>query len=190
MPDRPITFSAPMVRALLDGRKTQTRRLYHGGKIHQAVGDRLYVREHWKTSAALDPFAPRDMKSDVSVLTLADNAVHTKAFRPPWGRHRQAMHMPRWASRLTLTVTDVRVQRLNEITEEDALAEGVTKHPNGGFWVPGVEHEIKDFPYLSRSTARGMFAALWDTIHGSGEWLNDFWIYALTFTVEKRNIDA
>lgn len=101
-----------------------------------------------------------------------------------------SIHMPRWASRLTLIVTDVRVQRLQDISEEDARAEGVVPHPNGGFWVPGVEHPNPDFPYLARPTAREMYAALWDVLNGSGAWLANPWVTATSFEVHRKNIDA
>jgi len=248
MADRPIIFSAPMVRALLDGRKTQTRRLLSQARVfatpessaftlsggdmiralqgasdfrhlHEtgwfweadafewqapatrtgwmahigyAAGDRLYVREHWKTPLAYEDLAPSELGGEEAVMYLADGHIdmlgrgdRTTLF----GRHRQGMHMPRWASRLTLIVDEVRIQRLNDLTEEEAIAEGVAEHPVKGFWVPGVEHASKDFPLLSRATGRGMFAALWDTLHGSGEWLANPVVVALTFRVERGNID-
>jgi hypothetical protein len=214
-----------MVRALIDGRKTQTRRALNpqpfpvGGpfyrpypvadpnywysisrrglvcniqKVRYAPGDRLYVREEWSTHPAFDGIAPRDLKRGSMIYTRADHTWHNAEdwIGAPFGRRRAGMHMPRWASRLTLMVTDVRVQRLQECTEEDAIAEGcVWDDDKAGFWVPGVEHHIKNFPYLARATAREMYAALWDTINGSGEWLKNPWIVAITFTVEKRNID-
>ena len=79
--------------------------------------------------------------------------------------------MPRWASRLTLIVTDVRVQRLQDITVEDALAEGVQK-----------TDEYLDMPRMA-------FRALWDSLHGPGAWNDNPWVCALTFDVHRRNID-
>lgn len=87
-----------------------------------------------------------------------------------------SIHMPRWASRLTLTVTDVRVQRLQEISEEDAQAEGVPPF----VWVG----RHLDAPH------RYNFQLLWDELHGPGSWDADPHVVALTFAVERRNIDA
>lgn len=100
-----------------------------------------------------------------------------------------SIHMPRWASRITLPVTEVRIERLNDITEEAALAEGVVPHPNGGFHVPGIPHPDPNWPYLSRPTAREMYAALWDVINGSGAWGENPWVSVTRFDVIPRNID-
>lgn len=223
MADRGIIFSAPMVRALLDGRKTQTRRLLNPQPIEHegmncrrlrfvrrdgtmvgdaspdllndgscpaaiftpyAPGDRLYVREHWKTSASLDHAAPRDLPRDCSILLLADNSVPTKAFRPPWGRHRQGMQMPRWASRLWLAVTDVRVQRVAEISEADAVAEGLK------WTAPGMWSVARNLPIIG-DDPRVVFSELWNSLHTKpGEtWEANPWVVAVTFTVAHGNID-
>ena len=105
------------------------------------------------------------------------------------------MYQPRWASRLTLTVTDVRVQRLQECSREDAIAEGVEMESADPpfYYVPGI--------YPNSLTAIGIeepggrhperaYAKLWDHINGDGSWAANPWIVALTFTVERRNIDA
>lgn len=226
MTDRPILFSAPMVRALLDGRKTQTRRPLYVvrnaketgemppsryfpdypppnlglnqiatlGTAHLIQpGDRLWVKETWRTNYGLDFYdddlgrcpKPTDMDPATTAIEyLADGE------RELGGKTRVSLFMRRWMSRLTLVVTDVRIERLNDCTEEDALAEGVVEDDDGrGFMVPGVEHPNKDFPNLSRATAVGMYAALWDTINGSGEWLGNPWVVAISFDVEQRNID-
>lgn len=212
MTDFPILFSGPMVRALLDGRKTQTRRALkmpdadfdavfceedgtwyigdavtgkreHKLPIRYRKGDRLWVREAW----ARTPVAPIIATIDKPMLVYRECDNRTD-YGGPW---KPGIHLPRGDSRLTLTVTDVRVQRLQEISEADALAEGVvwsTDHK--AFIVPGVDHPCRNFPVLSRTTAREMYAALWDVINGSGQWLANPWVVALTFTVERRKIDA
>ena len=173
MTDRPILFSAPMVRALFTCTKTQTRRLYaHGDhtltmplKPRHAVGDRLYVREHWRTeSKAYDDLAPSDMGGEEPVIFAADADW---SLNKTVGRPRQGMHMPRWASRLTLTVTDVSVQRLQDISEADAIAEGiVSTHPI-------LEYQL-----------------LWDSLNADrAPWASNPWVTATSFTVERRNID-
>ncbi len=205
MTDRPIIFSAPMIRALLDGRKTQTRRkishrsidiniapvatmdhpvwiqFYHpkGGpltcvKQPYAPGDRLWVREAWQSNGLNWGKRPRDMRKELGPLhyAVSDNGE----WKPYWGGWRPPKDMPRWASRLTLTVTHVRVQRLQEISEADAVAEG------------GDPVQARMYPELG--TCRDWFADLWDSLHGPDAWDDNPWVCAVTFTVEKKNIDA
>lgn len=204
MTDKPLLFSAPMIRALLDGRKTQTRRtlgrkgrcnifepgawsddyVLHPGNAEWrardtpfAIGDRLWVRE----AHALLPATAYRMSIGTGTIAQIEHptdgytaAVFREGFdrsgRPRW---RPSIHMPRWASRLTLIVTDVRVQRLQEISEADAVAEG-WKAP-----VPGV---------IGWSPV-GWFADLWGQINGPDAWDANPWVCALTFTVHRCNID-
>jgi len=205
MTDRPIIFSAPMVRALLDGRKTQTRRVLGktSGRVNifnaeiawadsyvmdpgnaewrarytpYAPGDRLYVRE------AIDKASDRD-----GVFYRADyEAQHGDATGLGW---RPSIHMPRWASRLTLTVTEVRVQRLQDISEADAVAEGIERLKSGrGFYDPTVSHAAVRFGEWT-STARQGFCRLWNSLHGPDAWDANPWVVALTFNVKRGNID-
>ncbi|TPK14123.1 hypothetical protein [Mesorhizobium sp. B2-5-11] len=210
MTDRPILFSAPMVRALLAGTKTQTRRvatettlphlrrvgdfhlstgaglltMNHYFRIPYAVGDRLYVREAWKTHAAYDDISPAAMGGDEAILYVADGAHQTWGYPAiaKLGRFRQGMHMPRWASRLTLMVTDVRVQRLQDISEADAVAEGVQS-------VDGLFHIDHDHHAASPITS---YCGLWDSLnHDRGlGWDTNPWVVAVSFSVEHRDIDA
>jgi hypothetical protein len=211
MADRPILFSGAMVRALLDGRKTQTRRvvkettlphLRREGDFHlragsglltrnyyfrvpYAVGDRLYVREAWRCGLVHDARAPRDMKPGSFIAYEAD-APHDCA--SVHGRFRQGMHIPRWASRLTLTVTDVRVQRLQEISEQDAIDEGMWRC--GEFWIYRDPDDVEEGD--GYSTPRNAYRFLWEELNaerGFG-WDVNPWIVAVSFTVERRNIDA
>lgn len=212
MTNRPILFSGPMIRALIEGRKTMTRRVLipqpdinrglaisvvHGGRaifrgvghnirqdipLRFAVGDRLYVREHWRTDIAYEDLRPSGMGGEEPIEYLADGTVQTHGwpradFRA--GRHRHGMHMPRWASRLTLIVTDVRVQRVQEISAEDCAREGVI--------IP--DHVLIRDGFML--TARNHFRDLWNSINakrGYG-WDENPWVVALTFTVRRGNID-
>lgn len=213
MTDRPILFSAPMIRALLGGRKTQTRRIpkrafaaamdYTGDALikrypHQhgsgyEVGDRLWVQEtyyqrgYWETAIGMT----RSGKRQKWRFVAADDAIVFDApeiFRK--GRHtadpatvawhlRHSRFMPRRFSRMTLTVTDVRVQRLQDISEEDARAEGVVM--TGKVY----SEEADKFG----GTYRALFANLWNSLHGPAAWDANPWIVAVSFTVERRNID-
>ncbi|HTJ89589.1 MAG TPA: hypothetical protein VL356_05370 [Acidocella sp.] len=191
MVDRPILFSAPMVRALLAGTKTQTRRFlkpqpasvdeagcWYGNnpqslqnRLRFAIGDRLWVRESWWHVCAGDGpaiSAPGDSLGRDGAFFRADHPDYPPC---PHYRSRPSIHMPRWASRLTLTVTDVRVQRLQDISEEDARAEG---YPGEGC---GLAPKV-------------WYGALWEQINGIDSWDADPWIVALTFDVRKGNIDG
>jgi hypothetical protein len=151
-----------MVRALMDGRKTQTRRLLNRRNPY-VVGDRLWVREQWQTWPEYDKYAPHQLNEGwkpEEILYTAD-----RPDGPLWdARLRSAMHMPRKLSRLTLRVAMVRAERLQVISPLDARAEGA--------------RDIRDF------------ADLWNSIHGTCAWDENPLVCALTFTVEKRNIDA
>lgn len=174
-----------MVRALIAGRKTQTRRLASSPLRHCEVGDRLYVREHWRVAPAYDDLPPSDLGGDMSVLFLADggvlNAVMNEAM--PWGKHRQGMHMPRWASRLTLILEGVRVERLHAITSTDAIAEGVERAPGG--WRNYLD------PARSVPFADTAYKFLWQSLHqGEGQrWEDNPEVLVLTFRVVRGNID-
>jgi len=246
MADKPILFSGSMVRALLAGTKTQTRRLMpHQEWLQQAyapivigarifnysaeeevsrarwnVGDRLYVREHWRTFISLDKVAPRDLWAPdcgkgAGILYIADSSgmsltAQGERFYGPregdaeaFGKHRQAMHMPRWASRLTLTVTDVRVQRLQGIDVADAFAEGLEKLSHtldaAGNSVPRGKPLAANDGWGSNGEGSysqhgwddpvGVYADLWEHINGVGSWEANPWVAAYTFTVEHGNID-
>lgn len=235
---KPIIFSASMVRALLNGRKVQTRRKlpwqpgefdrvfqmddgswHHsaGGGSHMsplpvrfAKGDVLYVRETWATvNAECGPgWAYRADGAYIQPEYDGPSQGYGPTFNydkypgnytmwysdlmagAPDHKWTPPIHQPRWASRLTLAVSDVRVQRLNDCSEADAVAEGVVRLNEHEWHVPGVEHSNRDFPRLSRSSPVEMYAALWDTINGSGAWLANPWVCAISFTVHRQNVDA
>ena len=226
MADLPISFSKPMVQALLAGRKTQTRREHppeprfeptgcnpagledrtrwwdywamdrsetHRFKLPYAVGDRLYVREHWRIeTTAYDCFPPREIPPGQPLLYEADAEW---GVNKTTGRFRQAMHMPRWASRLTNIVTEVRVQRLQDITEEDAIAEGV-EPLHTGYFPYGITTFLTTFvgdrevPAQCCRTAKHSYEMLWNSLHGPGAWEANPWVAAYSFTVQRGNIDT
>ena len=213
MTARPIIFSAPMVQALIDGRKTQTRRLLklagrrpdfvgprgctddptcwgwedsnHGdhvtierepgqrmgwrdwrGAYH--VGDRLYVREAVRFADEWNDCPPSQFDRSDAIRYEADGTQETRAWGDPFqpGRLRPSIHMPRWASRLTLTVTDVRVQRLQDISEADCVAEGIERMKSGrGFYDPTAPKGTVRFGNWT-STAKQGYRTLWNSLHG------------------------
>lgn len=225
MTDRPIIFSAQMVRALIDDRKTQTRRLYKPrpgypresgeitptahdrwtefGPLPYAPGDRLWVREAFRGAQGYEGQPPA-LWGNKPVWFVADGAPPDARWSYLSDRSHPSIHMPRWASRLTLDVTDVRVQRLCDITEADAMAEGVSipATPDGkvlaeiapnspmSYAEPRQTGETID-EFIARAlTARTLFAALWEKLHGPNTWTANPWVVAVTFAVRHGNIDA
>lgn len=208
MKERPILFSSPMVRAILDGSKTQTRRivkpqphtvcgdgkrawsegLYPGtfayrdsdngpnkyGQCPYGVpGDRLWVREAWACHWANDNLKPSEIEGEYwSVRYFADDFIRgcaidgSKAMLDQCQKRRSSIFMPRWASRITLEIVSVRVERLQDISEEDAKAEGIaTTCPCAG----GCDQHRKDF------------CLLWESIHGLGSWGSNPWVWCIEF---------
>jgi len=226
MKERPILFSAPMVRAILDGRKTMTRRVvkpqpfethpsgaeyqglngngdhlfYPAGDLDDGTerayehdsgvrkcpygqpGDRLWVRETWGVGTRPDPFDGwRDgveyradqayLTDDIELLplypvTLPDD-VELDSYKEGW---HPSIFMPRWASRITLEITGVRVERLQEVSEDDAKAEG-------------VEHiSVGVMPRQAAWTCRQDFSRIWDRINGKKyPWDSNPWVWVIEF---------
>lgn len=193
-----------MVRALLDGRKTQTRRIlgttgrcnifepgvwsdsyvldpgnaeWRAQHTPYAVGDRLWVKETWRTHRSWDEAKPSEI--------LACSRVWFEADRDNCDQHgkvRVSIFMPRWASRLTLIVTEVRVERLNDCSEADAIAEGLE-------WVvPGKWAVDRTLPIIGDGPVR-VYSELWDSINGVGAWEANPWVVAVSFEVVRANID-
>lgn len=209
---RPIIFSPGMVRALLDGRKTQTRRLAwrnEGDPDPQAVphptiwqlvtpGTKLWVREAW---GVLSPGGvlvnPDDFPCYRQPGGFSTRAFHKAGTEnTAWGlygppRWRSGVLMQRSASRLTLTVTDVRVERLNAISEDDARAEGFEDSQlNDGFGPRDIGGGLTVESPGTFASASGMFLIAWKKLHPDWDGYTDPWVVALRFTVERRNVDA
>ena len=196
MRERPILFGAPMVRAILAGAKTQTRRLVKPNphKVDGGVpfadapawahaepgsavmrcpygvrGDRLYVRETWAAPHAYDHLPPRLIPQDARIHYAATEDRGGLLWRP-------SIHMPRWAGRITLEVTGVRVEQLQEISYEDAKAEGAEFWRNDG--------TLTELPPCSAH--RYEFEDLWTSINGADSWNANPWVWIVSF----RRLDA
>jgi len=224
--ERPVIFSAPMVRAILTGQKTMTRRAVKPdpgsnmspvciedapGKPWQwasvasrrvcpygAVGERLWVRETFR--AIEDPGAEdsevrrtyRDDDGETHYIVVdfkadAPNRIMDEMGRPEW---KSPIHMPRWASRITLEITEVRVQRVQEISNDDAQAEGVVAFdgrpcpscsPNWGCLSPSGMGSTRCETFMHGY--RESFARLWDSINCERgfPWKSSPWVWAITF---------
>jgi hypothetical protein len=215
MADKPMLFSAPMIRALMEGRKTQTRRLIEpvemrptakggdksannvimvkiparfGGYIAgpafdppYAIGDRIYVRETFSGPHACDGTPPRDWPTDADVWHWADGDPDAG----DWTRPKPGIHMPRWASRLTLVVTGVKVERLRWISPADAEAEGVEGDSLMGWRCYDARDDQTHW-----ACPRESFRTLWDSLNAErAPWDRNPWVCAVTFTVHQSNID-
>lgn len=214
MTDRPILFSGPMVKALLAGTKTQTRRILKPKKhacllsdgwtddyvldpgnrewlesyFPWRAEDRLWVRETFSGKHDYDEqkWPPRAWFPKDPVWYWADG----NPTDGDWTRPKPGIHMPRWASRLTLAVTDVRVQRLLDISDEDAEAEGFKGGPlNDGFGPVDIGDGWTMESGGGWASAAGMFQITWTKLHPEWDGYSSPWVVALTFTVEQRNID-
>lgn len=190
MTERPILFSAPMVRAILDGTKTQTRRVVKpckdlgigcelapcelAGEVNAGdysnaryqPGDRLWVRETFLIpDARASNFPPWVYAAD-----------YTEADRP-CTRWKPSIHMPRAASRITLEVTGVRVERLQDISEADAIAEGIEPTmPNPGHW------NWRDYLIEGGQTHAVLsYKTLWESINGPDSWDLNPWVWVVEF---------
>jgi hypothetical protein len=229
MKERPILFSSEMVKAILEGRKTMTRRIMkvqppNDGEDYQVCrilagdrrnvgkyrwvnknclaarvnapyfslpwenGDRLWVRETWyyeehmHDSTAGGPDLPGDLYSHRLVFKAdcPDYPVNVGVGQHGW---RPSIFMPRWASRILLEVTDIKVERLQDITEGDAEKEGINEHPyeyadstyyDERPWIAGLEANIS------------AFAGLWDSINGrkpGKSWNDNPWVWGIEFKV-------
>lgn len=223
MKERPVIFSAPMVRAILEGRKTQTRRVAklniagrlgrlssqwhpeHPGAVavcpYGQPGDRLWVRETWAVQRA-EPCEPherdwQDLHSPI-IRYLADGATRkvqgnrstgSGIYHGPVEKTRVSIHMPRWASRILLEITDVRVERVQAIDDGDALEEGIHTVDIGSGYSPQFSafsdqwQAIVESQTRSHDWPRDAFRDLWNAINalrGFG-WYANPWVWAITF---------
>lgn len=174
MKERPILFSGPMVRAILEGRKTMTRRIITDesiislredgtpGKVQPRCrygkpGDRLWVRETFALTQHNLPVYKADSRDkDGKLWPSVKSDPNGVLWRP-------SIYMPRWASRIDLEITGIRVERLQDITEDDAKMEGVEPYdPDNGLYVAG-------------------FYELWESINGTGSWDKNPWVWVVEF---------
>ncbi|KPB29735.1 Uncharacterized protein AC518_2060 [Pseudomonas syringae pv. syringae] len=203
--ERPILFSAPMVRAILSGRKKVTRRALKvqphidvsgnfcvgGANYGQDIygkpvtkhfvsshcpygqpGDRLWVREAWQDDAQVNAIAPRELSHGEPIQYPADGASRQNgcSMITP-GKTRPSIHMPRWVSRILLEINDVRVERLQDISE--GQAEGV--------------NFLRSAPDLDETlTAAQLFDCLWSSINSADSWNANPWVWVVEFKPVTR----
>lgn len=208
MKERPILMSAPMVLAILDGRKTQTRRVVNrlrkfgsfSGPItefdvsdtegydrhfrdkgmrwhdmnndrvielcpHGIPGDQLWIRE---TFARIDDES--GFGSGYTEYKASCNYPEKIVWTP-------SICMPRWASRILLEITDVRVERLQDISEEDAIAEGCFKFP----FEDDHAYTFYEDDKSGHATHTGAYRKLWESINGKGSWSANPFVWCINF---------
>jgi hypothetical protein len=195
MIEHPIMFSGPSVRALLGGRKTQTRLL--ANKLRKArlqrAGEPDAIRltpSSWRDTSVGDRFWVRESlgwdKGGERLFYRADGALVLGA--PPSGQaiaatQLSALNMPRWASRLILSVSRVRIEPLQAISEEEAIAEGIRRLPDGSFMAD-------DFDSDSYASAALGYAMRWSAFHTrpGTRWEDNPEVVAVDFTVERCDV--
>lgn len=219
MKERGIIFNTEMVRAIIDGRKTQTRRVMKSQPVpsktkdgdywfpcnkiqsmvhvsdfipgngavvdmhefyssccpYGGVGDRLWVRETFQVGLCTES-------------SFAYNATHSPSdLEEGWNeviKWKPSIHMPRWASRITLEITDVRVEQLNHISEEDSKAEGIRMiDDNFGNGPAYCDYTLADLDDHAEwyNRASDSFISLWQSIYGAESWLNNPWVWVIEF---------
>jgi len=218
MKEHPILFTSAMVRAILDGRKTQTRRIGkfqkddatelgveyigHATKGLEAVatyrafpdegsarwglcpcpygvpGDRLWAKEthYWDRFEKLPTTKPDDFPMDFYYRAdgeCCEQIPECQCGSEGKTKWRPSIFMPRWASRITLEITNVRVERLQDISESEAMAEGVIVKPSAGI--------ASNFCGGNPGAAQFEYYALWESINGKGSWARNPWVWVIEY---------
>lgn len=206
MKERPILFSGPMVRAILEGRKTQTRRIIKlrpGEQVdnnevwdstdpykikpcpYGIAGDVLWVRETFADLRGMgfdDDFAYRekslkDYGDGCGMVEIGDSKRCRLDYGVKW---KPSIFMPRDACRLRLRITDIRVERLQDISESDAKAEGVETQSSTTFGDTVYKnYEKGQLGWLT--SAVGSFSTLWQSINGNQSWADNPWVWVIEF---------
>jgi hypothetical protein len=197
--ERPILFSAPMVRALLAGTKTQTRRaakLNCAGRFEKAgkqwhpdapaavnacpygqPGDRLWVKKTHRFGIAWDKSKPTEIPTVAAIRYEADGVIRTTGQKLETGKVRPSLFMRQAFSRLTLEITEIRVERLQSISEADAEAEGVTPASR--------DHTAAAVAYIFGAKEfqahKSSYATLWEQLNGPGSWALNPWVWVISF---------
>lgn len=188
---KPILFSAPTIRAILRGQKTQTRRIikpqppsdaeggFYPGNLKCAygtVGDRLWVRETWREAIS---------DTHKCFAYRADN-TYKCGKKPPDGyvpKWKPSIFMPKEACRIFLQIEQIKIERLQDISEEDAIAEGIEN-----------THIYKGYRYYRDYECGGgdlkpleSFRSLWESINGKGSWDVNPWVWVIKFSQQNKD---
>lgn len=188
MTERPILFNGAMVRAILDGSKTQTRRvvkLTDSGRVKETGSPRNWHLGDPNASLACPCGQPGEglwvketfqrftddgeiiYKADPTGFSAMNDLKRDGCLEARW---RPSIHMPRWASRITLEITGVKVERLQDISEADALAEGVIRYS-----------ALEQIQAGCDRWGRHAYSRLWESVYGPGSWDANPWVWAVEF---------
>lgn len=224
MKETPILFSSEMVRAIIAGSKTMTRRVvkkqpnskathfkyspvwklepwvaefqYHDSPCWEITdsykcpygkpGDLLWVRETWFRGE--DDYCRKEMyyradRGEVPLLVDGDGYMVVKKDGSPASPWKPSIHMPKTASRIWLQITDIRVERLQSITEKDALAEGIHQYEDGTFKNYFDQSGMREQDGVEAHLATGSFCSLWASINGIDSWRANPWTWVVSFRV-------
>ncbi|MEI6731144.1 MAG: hypothetical protein WCK90_00535 [archaeon] len=204
MKDTSIIFQGPNVRLIRAGLKTQTRRVIDpqpqtaqmisettASLCYPAMvwlqckygvpGDNMWVREAWRVGIVYDGLMPSELKkcnnesSRLAVDYLADGpSIWSVEDR---GKVRSSIYMPRWASRIDLEIEKIRVERVQSISHDDAIAEGCF----GQGWKVSDTRTPVVYP-------ADEYAQLWESINGNGSWVANPWVWAVTFKIKEKEL--
>jgi hypothetical protein len=201
MKERPILFSAPMVRAILDGSKTQTRRVVKGMALdwlvnvgftndfvcdggndlcpYGKVGDQLWVRETWAEVGTCDP-GLIIYRADYPFCVPKEYQNIPKQDEIKW---KPSIHIKRAHSRIWLEITNIRVERLNDISEADSITEGIERIGGNYSVSPWRNYRIgqKGEMSLDCSAPSRSYMTLWESINGAGSWAQNPWVWVIEF---------
>jgi hypothetical protein len=205
MKEHPILFSTPMVNAILEGRKTQTRRVIkpqpHSDSYSiSKVPYYIELENHWNKWSITDEhgetrlvncpygkpgdilwvretFAP-PTKTNCTEYKADWLGDELKAFFDKDHKWKPSIHMPKDAARIWLQIIDIRVERLQDISHESAIAEGIELLPNGNY-----QNYLKKIKIPSWPTAYHSFQSLWESIHSSESWNKNPWLWVVEFKV-------
>lgn len=205
MTERPILYQGAMVRAILNGSKTQTRRvakLTDAGHVKEVgghrrwhpadpeaklacpygqPGDRLWVRESFRLARGYDKLSPVDL---ISLIGSGEIGIHFECngHTPVTaGKIRPSIHMPRSFSRILLEIVSVRVERLRDISAYDCWAEGIPGMPPAGVYIERVDEWARWSDSVMRDHPKAAYSDLWNSINGPGSWDANPWVWVVQF---------
>ena len=209
----PILLNSEMVNAILQGKKTQTRRIVRNDVLKQRpnnsvgedekgfysnlggtrfyqlqpkanIGDVFWVREGWTTESSYDATKPSLIPKDALIFYIADEEWDYYALP---GKKRPSIFMPKWVCRLFLEVTDVRLERLQDISYKDARSEGIKKmYPNkesGKLFRRYFNYHTSDYTCISSILS---FKSLWQSINGKNSWYKNPYVWVYEFKVVEK----